>query len=369
MKHILLYYLFLSCIKPLGAQCFSTSFNNGSSFSTDNSSGGTYDFSIPTNSQVSDNSRATASSLVGIFSADTYYLKVTGFNFSIPSYASICGITVEVENRAMGLLLTAAIRDNEVRLIKNGVIRTDTNAAKGGDWGSADGYRSYGGTNNLWGTTLTPADVNASNFGVAFSASIIALIAALPSAQIDHIRMKVDYNPILPVLLQYFKASLKNKRVALEWKTTEEENDASISLQRSFNNNEWQGIARYKLGIQNNNKVYQYEDMPLQNGKYAYRLKISSASGLVTYSATRYISTEDQPALSLYPNPAADFIILNQLPGTEPVTISDIYGKQWPVTVERINAGSANLRISLQKLPNGLYFVQSNGQSTKFIKE
>jgi hypothetical protein len=299
-------------------------------------------------------------------SAGTYYLKATGFNFNIPTYSSICGITVEVECRATGLLLTAAVRDNEVRLIRNGVIRTDTNAAKSGDWGSTDGYRSYGGANNCWGTTLTPADVNAPDFGVAISASIIALVAVLPSAQIDHIRMKVDYNPVLPVQLSYFKAVLKNKRVVLEWKTTEEENDASVTVQRSINNRTWEDLARYELSIQNNNKLYQYEEVQ-QSGNSAYRLKISSGSGLVTYSATRYVSGKDQPSLSLYPNPAADFILLNPLPAAERVTVSDIYGKQWPVTIERTNAGSG--RISLYTLPAGLYFVHRNGQSIKFIKD
>jgi hypothetical protein len=366
MKRIFLFGLLIFCIKQGSAQCFSTAFNNGSNFSTDNSTGGSYDFSIPSNSQLSDNSRATASSLIGILSADTYYLKATGFNFSIPSYASICGITVEVECRATGLLLTAAVRDYKVRLIKNGVI-TGNNYALPGNWTSTDAYSSYGGSNDLWGTTLTPADVNASNFGVAFSASLIALVAALPSAQIDHIRMKVDYNPILPVKLEYFKAAAKNKKIALEWKTTEEEDGASISLERSPDNNKWQEIARYEMDIRHNDKVYNYEDIPTTGGKYGYRLKILSASGSVTYSDTRVITLWEPGLISLYPNPAVDYIFLYPFPGEGLVTITDMYGKQWKVVTEKTaeNCG----RISLRSLPRGNYFIHTSRQNLRFIRQ
>ena len=36
-------------------------------------------------------------------------------------------------------------------------------------WGA---YRSYGNSADLWGTTLTPADVNSSGFGVAYSGQV-----------------------------------------------------------------------------------------------------------------------------------------------------------------------------------------------------
>ena len=37
------------------------------------------------------------------------------------------------------------------------------------DWSSTEGYKSYGGSSTTWNVSLTPADVNASNFGVAFT--------------------------------------------------------------------------------------------------------------------------------------------------------------------------------------------------------
>src|SRR5262245_61359342 len=92
----------------LAAQCISSGWHNATSFSTDNSTG-VYDFAIPANAQVSDNNRADASALISLLSGNTYYLRATGFGFSIPSYAIICGVSVEVECRGTGLILTAAI--------------------------------------------------------------------------------------------------------------------------------------------------------------------------------------------------------------------------------------------------------------------
>lgn len=364
MKPVILYLAVQLYFLSVNAQCVSTSFISASTFSSDNSIG-IYNFSSPGNAQSSNNARASAASLISLLSGDTYYLKATGFGFTIPSYASICGITAEVECRATGLLLTAAIRDNEVKLIKDGVI-TGANKALPGDWGSTDAYRSYGGVADLWSTTLTPADVNDPDFGIAFSASIIALIAALPSADIDHIRLKVDYNPILPVHLLYFTSGFQNGRVSLEWETAEEEDNAVITLQRSYNNGNWSDIKNYQLNVNNKSKVYQYEEIPQQNGQYAYRLKITAASGMVIYSTIQHAVTGSADTLSVFPNPAADFIILSPVLTTENIAVHDAYGRYRTLSIEK--TGTHSCRVNIQSLSAGIYYVTKDGHSLKFLK-
>lgn len=56
---------------------------------------------------------------------------------------------------------------NSVRLIKGGVISGDDKAA--GSLTSSDASYSFGGAADLWGLSLSEADVEASNFGVAVS--------------------------------------------------------------------------------------------------------------------------------------------------------------------------------------------------------
>lgn len=89
-------------------------------------------------------------------------LDLTNFGFNIPSIAVIDGVHVEL------LRSGTAAQDSEVKLIKAGS-PVGTNKAAYAYPGSL-GWQSYGGAEDLWGTTLTPAEVNASNFGVTFSA-------------------------------------------------------------------------------------------------------------------------------------------------------------------------------------------------------
>lgn len=81
------------------------------------------------------------------------------------------------------------VADNIVKLVKGGAIGgTDRSASA--HWGAAGAYQAFGGAADLWGNSLTPADVNATDFGVAIS----AIVASGSQARIDHIRMTTYYS-------------------------------------------------------------------------------------------------------------------------------------------------------------------------------
>ena len=63
---------------------------------------------------------------------------------------------------------------------------------------AAAAYVSYGRISDLWGLSLTPADINASTFGVAISAQNIDA-KSQNLAYINHIRMTVYFG-----LAEYF---------------------------------------------------------------------------------------------------------------------------------------------------------------------
>jgi hypothetical protein len=358
-------FTFFISISILHAQCITTGNTNASNFTTDNTIG-VYNFSSPGNAQTSDNSRAIASSLIAILSGNTYYLKATGFNFNIPSYASICGITVQIEHRATGLILTAAVKDNQVKIIKNGVI-TGTNKAINTNWGTSDVYATYGGSSDMWGTTLMPNDVNASDFGIAFSANITALIAALPTAEIDHIEMSIDYNPVLPVSFVYFKSEKESNKINLEWETSEEENDAYVELQRSFNGAAWQSIVQFEMHSINSNKIYNFTDFVNEKGVYAYRLKTILASRQTSYSEIKKITFSGSNIISLNPFPANDFITIYNSENFEDISIINLYAQHFKPPFKKINNNS--LRVNIQNLPKGIYFAIVGNRAIKFLKE
>jgi hypothetical protein len=80
----------------------------------------------------------------------------------------------------------------EVQLIKGGAISGNNKADTVTTYGTSDATITYGGDGDLWGLSLTAADVNASNFGVNFRCQHVAL-AVTKNAQVDQIRVQVFY--------------------------------------------------------------------------------------------------------------------------------------------------------------------------------
>ena len=130
------------------------------------------------------------------------------------------------------LVHNEGIYDHRVRIIKGGAVGS-TDKASGTAWPTSPAYTTYGGASDLWGETWTAEDINASTFGVAISAyasgyyyanntsyylkatnfgfaiptgaTINGITAEVKKrilssaeshyAQIDHIRITVDYAP------------------------------------------------------------------------------------------------------------------------------------------------------------------------------
>lgn len=116
------------------------------------------------------------------------YLAATEFGFTIPAGATIDGILVEVKRRSDGL---SDLRDARVRLIKGGTIQS-TDKASASSWPGSLTYASYGGSADLWGNTWTAADINATDFGVAFAAELNGFVPP-GGAEVDHIRITLYY--------------------------------------------------------------------------------------------------------------------------------------------------------------------------------
>lgn len=94
------------------------------------------------------------------------YLIATGAGFSIPSTATITGITVTLEQSH-----TNIFGDNgylsSLTLISSGS-EIGSNRADGISYllSTNDTRKSYGGNSDKWGTSLTPSIINANGFGV-----------------------------------------------------------------------------------------------------------------------------------------------------------------------------------------------------------
>jgi len=66
--------------------------------------------------------------------------------------------------------LVAILTDYDVKLVKGGTVQGN-NKATGTELTTTDTIISYGGSSDLWGVSLTPTDINSSNFGLVFAAT------------------------------------------------------------------------------------------------------------------------------------------------------------------------------------------------------
>ena len=98
------------------------------------------------------------------------YLRASGFGFSVPSGATIDGVEVQV--RRKGQYSGSTIFDESVYLCENGsIISGCTNKASATRWDNSILTKSYGGSTDTWNcSSLTPAIVNSTSFGVQLMA-------------------------------------------------------------------------------------------------------------------------------------------------------------------------------------------------------
>ncbi|MEN2489095.1 HYR domain-containing protein, partial [Flavobacterium sp. B11] len=172
-------------ISSTGAKIASTGVNAGSGIDWTNPG------NIISNNSV--NATVTVNS-GGDTTVATKYLQGTNFKFDIPSNATITGIQVGINSfSSVGNSSSVYVKDNVVSLVKGGVI-TDVNKSKTANWNtSATALTNYGGTADLWGTSWTPADIIASNFGVVLSANITRTKGNDITASVDYIQITVTY--------------------------------------------------------------------------------------------------------------------------------------------------------------------------------
>lgn len=338
-------------------QCTVSNALSGSLFSTQSLAGSSYNWNNPGNMAASDNSRATATAIISVLSGTTNYLKATGFGFAIPSGSGICGIKAEIEKSGSNLGLLSFIQDYEIRLIKNGNI-VGENKATNTNWTSAESYYTYGDISDTWGTTWTPADINAENFGIAIAARLGGIVTLLPTARIDHIRLTVYFNIVLPVTISSFSTTQAGNAVQLQWQAPEAENETEFTIQRSADGSNWTSLSGKIIHDQNVNQ-FRYTDEPPYPISY-YRIKVRAKDGAVHYSEIRKSQLSPLNGITIYPNPATKMI---QIQSREKsfIRIYNQAGQQVLAT----HLLPTNNSIDISGLKPGLYFIMSNDNKLK----
>jgi hypothetical protein len=152
--------------------------------------GGTLAWTNPQNIEAADGAFATV--FIG-GSGNCDDLIGTGFGFLIPATATINGILAEVNYRdTAGLQIVEAF----VKLLKAGSA-VGNNKSTFAFLPTTATTVSYGGSADLWGTTWTPSDINAANFGIAL---VYAGGAGPDNAEVDFARITVFFTVPAPTV-------------------------------------------------------------------------------------------------------------------------------------------------------------------------
>jgi hypothetical protein len=169
-------------------------------------SGNTWKWINGSNAQTSNNSYANLqwSNAINQIQPDpltgngyTNYLVCTQLASAIPAGATINGITIKLErfNGEGGETLT--ITDSAIYLTKDGTNTVGSNKSSGATWGVTDPNSlsaTFGSSSDLWGTTFTAAEINASTFGVMISPNLNFSTGTGVGANVDIDQVVIDIN-------------------------------------------------------------------------------------------------------------------------------------------------------------------------------
>ncbi len=140
---------------------------------------------------ISDNNQYASITFTSESQSD--YLQGTNFGFNIPTGATINAIVLTI-GRYSSEARQRRVRDNRIQLVKDGAVTGDDvgGLTQGPEfnWPTTETAITYhGSTNELWGTTWTPAEINDPDFGAAFAVwSPEAL-----TGYVDYMQISVTY--------------------------------------------------------------------------------------------------------------------------------------------------------------------------------
>jgi trimeric autotransporter adhesin len=166
----------------------------------------------------------------------------------------------------------------------------------------------------------------------------------------------------LPLHVLSLRATQANNITNLHWEVVVPNNSQSFTVQRSPNGRDFENVQT--VAATAGQKNYSAQDPSAKSKDIYYRIKETDANDQVYYSNILRVGTDAKQQVSIYPNPARDFITLNgvaEKAGPVAVKIYDAKGQlvlstSWPQA-----AGSFARRIETQALTKGVYWLSVSG--------
>jgi hypothetical protein len=190
-----------------------------------------------------------------------------------------------------------------------------------------------------------------------------------------------DEGSPLPVELQSFLATTKNKKVIITWQTATEINNYGFEIERAQvtegKKGEFKKIG-FVQGHGNSNTIidYMFTDSEVKYGRYAYRLKQIDKDGKYNYSnivETEINNVTNYNLSQNYPNPFNPVTKISySLPKATNVTLKiyDMLGKEVITLVsEKQEIGIYNIEFNASNLSSGIYYYKLETEEFSQVKK
>jgi hypothetical protein len=178
-------------------------------------------------------------------------------------------------------------------------------------------------------------------------------------------------NGTLPLqLITFDAASIKND-VIITWNTENEINSSYFDVEFSADGISFKKLAALNATNLSGKNHYSYTDLNVTGNILFYRLKQVDLNGRFTYSAVIKVTVSKIATVTLYPNPATDFILIKNI---DPATMVQVrvISSDGKTVLQQKTAG--NTQFNIKNLPAGLYMLRiikkdNSLQSLSFLKQ
>ena len=172
-------------------------------------------------------------------------------------------------------------------------------------------------------------------------------------------------NGTLPIILSGFEARLNEDKVDLSWTTLIEVNGHHFLIERSTDGGaKWNSIGTVAARSNSSGTVsYTFTDVSPAAGVAQYRLVMVDLDGKTAYSPIKTVKTGLITGVSIYPNPARDFVNVS-VSGSETSSLSiRLLNQSGQLLVEKkvTSAGGTTVSLPVSAYPVGNYLIVVKG--------
>ena len=168
---------------------------------------------------------------------------------------------------------------------------------------------------------------------------------------------------VLPVTLSSLDARTEGKRVSVVWTTASETGSDYFEVQRSSDGTNFLPLGRSAAQGNSRSSVdyLLYDDNPLEGMNY-YRLRQVDIDGSAHLSKVVTVKYSLNGDLSVYPNPAGQWLHLTGAADLNEVTVTSLTGRT--LRLPLVDNG-----IDVSTLASGIYLLRTGKQTLRFVKQ